>query len=166
MSVVTRAVRVDAPPAAVWKALADVGGIARWSPNVRASHSTSEHNGGIGATRHCDLRGGSVEERVVAWEEGRMLTIEIYDAVGAPARIARASVSFDVTPAGAGTLVSATIDYALKGGPLGSLMDALVGRRQFGQTAEQLLAGLGEHVQTGKQVDFGRRLTFEPVLAA
>ena len=51
------------------------------------------------------------------------------------------------------TEVVATIDYQLKGGPLGTLMDVAMARRQLGQGFTALLAGLKHHVETGETVD-------------
>lgn len=166
MSRIVRSIEIEAAPAQVWEVLADFGGIARWNPNVSTSHSTSATNGGVGATRHCDVKGGAIEERIVDWREGRSLTLEIYEAKGSPSALARATATFAVDPAEGGSAVTATLDYALKGGVLGALMNVVVARRQFARSFEQLLAGLRHHVATGEQIDYGRSLVFEPAVAA
>lgn len=93
MSAVVRRIEIEASPARVWEVLADFGNVYRWNPNVSASHSTSVASGGVGATRHCDLKGGSIEERIVEWRDGRSLTLEIYEAQGSPSRLSRATAS-------------------------------------------------------------------------
>lgn len=57
MSTLTKEIRIQAPKAAVWEVLADLGSISTWQPGVSASRSTSEEPGGEGATRHCDVVG-------------------------------------------------------------------------------------------------------------
>ena len=166
MSSITRSIQIESPAERVWGVLADFGNIYCWNPNVSTSHSTSATNEGVGASRHCDLRGGSIEERIVAWEDGRSLTIDIFDAQGSPSRLARATAKFTVEAANGRSIVTASLDYRLKGGLLGALMDALVARRQLASSFEQLLAGLRRHVTTGEQIDFGRTLVFTPAIAA
>lgn len=165
MSVIVRSIQLDASPARAWEALADFGGIARWNPNVSESRSTSAANGGVGATRHCDVKGGSIEERILDWQDGRSLVLEIYEAKGSPSAIKRAVATFTVDPAGRGSLVTATLDFKLKFGPLGAVMSALVARRQFARSFEQLLAGLQEHLATGEPIAYGRTLAFTPAAA-
>ena len=85
MTTITREVWIDAPHDKVWRILADFGGIYKYNPGVSNSHSTSSANEGVGATRHCDLLpAGSVEERIIAWNEGRDYKLEIYDGRGVP----------------------------------------------------------------------------------
>ena len=48
-------VTANAPKEAVWKILADFPNIANYTETVRSSHSTSENDFEIGATRHCEV---------------------------------------------------------------------------------------------------------------
>lgn len=74
MTGVSREVQLDAPKDKVWTTLVNLGAIQNYNPMVARSYYTSETRTGIGATRHCDFSPmGSVEERVVAWEEGKEL---------------------------------------------------------------------------------------------
>jgi uncharacterized protein YndB with AHSA1/START domain len=157
MSKVTRQVTINAPQEKVWEVLADVGGIYKWNPGVSYSHSTSENDQGEGATRHCDLQnaGGYLEEKVIGWREGEGYTIDVYES---SLPIKRNVVEFLVRPEGDGTLVKVTVDYELKYGPVGALIDTLIARRQYQKGFGELLAGLKYHVETGKEVGEGTKL--------
>ena len=144
-------VRIDAPKEKVWEVLADLGGIYKWNPGVSHSHSTSESSGGEGATRHCDLHNpkGYLEERAFHWRDGEGFKIDVYES-NFPIR--RNIVEFSVEADGSGTIVKVALDYALKFGLLGSLMDRLLLRRRFKKGMTDLLAGLKYHVETDKLV--------------
>jgi uncharacterized protein YndB with AHSA1/START domain len=69
---------IDAPPAAVWKVLADLEAVAAYNPGVERARYVSANREGIGASRVCDFRmGGSVTERVVEWRDGEAMTVEM-----------------------------------------------------------------------------------------
>lgn len=143
--------RIDASKEQVWEVLADLGSIAEWNPGVTASHSTSESPQGEGATRHCDVKGmggksAYLEERAFDWREGEGFKIDIYES-NLP--IKRNVVTFAIAESGGGTIVQVSPDYQLKFGPIGSLMDKLMVRRQFEESMERLLAGLRDHVESG-----------------
>lgn len=81
MNEITREVWIDTPRQKVWKVLADFGNVYLTSPNITKSYATSDQETGLGATRHCDLTlfGANLEERIVGWDEGHSLKIDIYD---------------------------------------------------------------------------------------
>ena len=163
MSKLTAQVKINAPAQNVWEVLADLGGIYKWNPGVSHSHSTSENSQGDGATRHCDLtQGGYLKEKAIDWREGDGYKIDVYES-NLP--IERNVVQFTVSPEGDGTLVSVTVDYRLKYGPVGALLDTLIVRRQYRKGFSGLLAGLKQYVETGKVVATPKELT-APVLAA
>lgn len=78
---VLREVQIDAPKDKVWSTLANLGTIQNYNPMVAKSYYTSEARTGVGASRHCDFSPmGSVGERIVAWEEEKAYSIEVYDS--------------------------------------------------------------------------------------
>ncbi len=148
MSKLTHQVTINAPVDKVWEVLADFGAIDKWAPPVSKSYSTTEANGGVGAGRHCDTSFGALKEQIVEWEEGRSFTIDGKTIL--PMKYARNG--FSVSPAGDGTVATAWIDFQMKFGPVGALLDKLVLRRQFRKVLTQGLAGLKYHVETGEVI--------------
>lgn len=150
MTTISASTRINAPKARVWEVLADLGGISKWNPGVARSYYTSEQTRGDGASRHCDLQPrGWLEERAFDWREGEGYTIDVYDS---DLPLERNRVRFTLSENGEATTVTVTADYKLKFGPLGALLDAVYGRRQFRRGFEGLLAGLKYHVETGELV--------------
>ena len=62
---------------ALWKILADFGGLAAWMPGVDACDVEGE---GVGAVRNVSLGGASVKERLEAFDDGaRSLSYCIFE---------------------------------------------------------------------------------------
>ena len=151
MTQVATEAHIDAPKEKVWEVLADLGGIDKWNPGVARSRWTSEQRQGIGASRHCDLQNpsGTLEERAIEWREGEGYTIDVYES----SLPLKNMVKFAISPEGDGTRVYVTVDYRLKYGPVGALLDVLFVRRQIQKGFDRLVAGLKYHVETGDPVD-------------
>ena len=151
MTQVAAEVHIDAPKEKVWAVLADLGGIDKWNPGVARSHWTSEQKQGVGASRHCDLQNpsGRLEERAIEWREGEGYTIDVYES----SFPMKNTVEFAIKPEGGGTRVYVTVNYRLKFGPVGALLDVLFVRRQIQKGFYNLLAGLKYFVETGDPVD-------------
>ena len=166
MTRLIREVRINAPREKVWEILADFGGVYKFNPNVPNSYCTSEANGGVGATRHCDLtfKGASIEERIVEWQEGQSYIIEIYAGKNTPPfKTARASIS--VRKDGPGSIVTGTFEYTMKYGPLGTLMNKLMVEPQFSKAWSRLFAGLKYYAETGEPVEVHTPVNLTAVVA-
>ena len=111
MPVVAARVKIGASTERVWDVLADFGGGSKTNPGVSTSHLTSEEPTGVGATRHCDLTfsGATTEERIVRWDEGKGLGIDIYDGKRLP--FSKATAEFNLEPDGEGSVLEATMAY-------------------------------------------------------
>ena len=154
MSTVKREVRIDAPYEKVWSTMANFGDIYTYNPGVPHSYLTSEQETGVGTTRHCDLAfaGASIEERILEWNEGDSYTLEIFDGKKLPP-VEYIRVTLAARPHGEGAIASTYMEYKLKYGPVGALMDRLMVHRQMAQGMEGLLAGLKFYSETGQPVD-------------
>ena len=88
--------------------------------------------------RACHFTDGmEVKERIVAWDEGKSLTIDIFEG-SMPLNCAKARL--DVKTVGPNkTEVSMTMGYEVKYGPLGKMMDLLMMKGQFTSMREKKL---------------------------
>lgn len=155
-------VRIEAPKERVWEVLSDLGSIYKWNPGITHSYTTSEAATGENAMRQCDLPGGGfLRERAFHWSEGEGFTIEIYET-SLPMK--ESFVDFRATAEGEATVVKLKMDYKLKFGPVGALLDAVFVGRQARNGMAELLGGLKEYVETGKQANASR--AEEPAAAA
>jgi len=149
MPSVSRSVVVNAPKQAVWDILADFGGVATWSPNVKHSATTNDVEPGVGCERECDVSGfGKVVERIHEWHEGDSLTIGV-DAVG-PMKSARST--FELSERDARTDVTVTFRFDTRFGPIGAFLGATIMRRKLNQQIALGLAGLKQYAETGTPI--------------
>ena len=160
-------VAIDATPAMVWAALADVGNVERWNPGVGSARVTSDRSHGVGVTRECVLSPmGTVQERIIAWTDGRLMTVEIYESKRVPAiRRALATIDLGLLHHGA-TQVRCRLEYEVGLGPLDRGLNGTLLRRLFTRTLIGMLAGLKHHVETGEHVSGLRSLPVTEVSAA
>ena len=158
----TTSVRIEAPKERVWEVLSNLGSIYKWNQGITHSYTTSDVATGEDATRHCDLAdGGFLSERAVNWSEDEGFTIDIYKT---SLPLKESFVDFRATPEGEATVVKLKMDYKLKFGPIGALLDAAFLGRQARKGMTELLGGLKDYVETGKQANPSR--AEEPAAAA
>lgn len=145
---------INAPQEQVWQVLSDFGGTYHWNPSVIESHTTTDESGGVGAGRKCDLGNGQwTEEEITDWKDGELMQATI---VNSNVPISTAVVTFNLIPnSDSSTRVKLHIDYKLKYGPVGVLMDLVMVRRMYRKTMSELLAGLKHHVETGEEIGIG-----------
>jgi uncharacterized membrane protein len=137
---------VSADHDTVWRALGDIGNIAAYNPGLKSSHYLDDERG-EGASRRCVVSENVVlDERVVAWEEGRSYTLELFNTT-AFAPWGEVVVSFEVSESDPEhTRVEQTISFSLKGGPLGRLVAPLM-RGQVENAVRANLSGLKKFVE-------------------
>ena len=151
MSQLSSKATVRAPLSRVWETIADVGTIAEWHPGVERSPVLSAHRTGLGAVRRVELYDGtsSVEE-VTSLDEGRSLTVTMSEH---SMPLSRGAATFEVEADGdERTLVTMTMDYEMKYGPLGWLMNAVMLRPIIGKLLASVLSGLDHHLVTGEHI--------------
>lgn len=108
----------DKSPEALWAVLADFPNIADWYGGLKSSVSTSAETQGVGATRHCELTPvGTIDERILDWEDGSRVRIAAEKYQKAP--IKRAVAEFTITPEGDETRLDLDFDFVAKGGVAG-----------------------------------------------
>ena len=151
MTRINTQIRINVSKEQVWKVIADFGGVVNFNPNISNSYSTSKENGGVGATRHCDLLPmGTVEERISDWKEGDEYSIEITDGKRiAPFKFAKGQISLKRD--GDQTLANINFDYQLKYGVIGALMNALIIKSRFNKAIHSLTDGLKYYAETGQR---------------
>ena len=142
---------IAAPRQVVWAALADIGSIHVWNPGVTDSHLTSQLDGALGATRHCDLGGRNyLDEEVVEFVAGESLTMRI-TKTNLPFQ--HADIRFRLESRGDSTTVTVSPLYKLKFGPIGALVDRLYVRRTYEKGMQSLLGGLKRHIEASEDID-------------
>jgi ribosome-associated toxin RatA of RatAB toxin-antitoxin module len=143
MTKFTKTIQVNSEKVKVWDILSNLGDVYKFNPNVSSSHYSTEKKEGIGAARVCELiPSGKILETVVYWEDGKGFSLDIEPIEKAPP-IKDFKGHFQIESLGANhTEVSATMDYKMKFGPLGYLMDLMMVKSKMEDNIDKLLNGL------------------------
>jgi ligand-binding SRPBCC domain-containing protein len=151
MTVLENSIRIDAPPEKVWSVLASLDTLAKYDPGVARSEIVSAVKEGPGAARRCDLKpGGWFNERVADWRPNEALSFELYECT---LPVQRLRHSYALVSEGGGTVVRQRMEYELKFGPVGKLLDALMVRRKWTAGIKGFLSGLKGYAEGQRSAD-------------
>ncbi len=147
MTTIHHEIKASCPPERIWALLSDLEAVQHYNPGVRGVAVQGARRTGVGAMRACDLGpNGRVVERVTHWEEGRAVGLEIAESDW-PIRFMRWVTR--VKPDGSGTRIEQDLEYRVKFGPAGWLLDRLVMKRKLTATLDEVLAALVKHAENG-----------------
>lgn len=140
MTIIRHDLRARCAPERVWALLADLEAVARYNPGVAGAAIRGAARTGVGAMRTCDLKPkGRVAERVTVWEEGSALGLEVAESDW-PIHFMRWVTR--VEPSEGGSRITQELEYQVKFGPLGWLLDRAVMERKLRGTLDEVLASL------------------------
>jgi ligand-binding SRPBCC domain-containing protein len=145
MTVLHNTIRISAPPEVVWQALTKLDALHLYDPGVKKAEIVSSTATGLGAERRCDLvPGGWFKERVAEWRPNETLAFELFECT-LPVR--RLRHRYALRADRGGTTVEQHMEYELKYGLVGRLMDAMLVRRKWDNGVKGFFAGLKAYVE-------------------
>jgi hypothetical protein len=145
MTTIRHEIRAECPPERLWALLSDLEAVARYNPAVRSARVRGGQQTGVGAERSCELLPkGTVVERVTHWEEGRAVGLEVAESDW-PVHYMRWVTRLE--PAPTGSVITQTLEYQVKFGPFGWLMDQLVMKRKLTTTLDSVFDSLVKHAE-------------------
>ena len=148
MTTIRHELQASCPPERVWSLLADLEAVQRFNPGVRSASIEGAQRTGVGARRACELLPrGRVVERVTHWDERRALGLEVAESDW-PVHFMRWVTRLE--PSGEATRITQVLEYQVKLGPLGWLLDRLVMRRKLRTSIDAVLAALVEQAEAGR----------------
>ncbi|MBT6441782.1 MAG: SRPBCC family protein [Alphaproteobacteria bacterium] len=154
MSIVTVRRHVAVEPEAAWAVLADFIHIDRFHPAVDTVKHLGGPTHGLGAARRCEFYDGKgISETVTNWVDGRSYSVELSE-MSMPLKRASATLAVGADSAG-GSVVSMTMDFTPKFGPIGMLMGAIMMRPMMRRMFETILKGFEHHAVTGELIGKG-----------
>lgn len=145
MTTIQHEVFASCRPERVWALLADLEAVQRYNPGVRRAAIEGSPRTGVGARRSCDLvPRGRVVERVTHWEDGRALGLEVAESDW-PIHFMRWVTRLEAHERG--TRITQSLEYQVKFGPLGWLLDHLVMRPKLTTTLDAVFAAIVRHAE-------------------
>lgn len=130
----------------VWDVLSNLERVAHYNPTVASARYVSEQKVGVGSARECQLKpSGLVKERVVAVEEGRSITMELYESDWP---VENMTWTTTIHPEGNATMVKQTMSYTPKG-LIGKIMNFLMMKKNIDKTVGDIFVSLKHYVEKG-----------------
>jgi len=150
MSHVQKSQVVNAPIAPTWAAVSRLGAVEEWHPNVARATVLTAHDSGIGASRQVEFQdGNSAVETVIEESELHFTKMEM----SASSPLSEIVVTIRTEERSADTTeVTFSVDYGMKYGPIGWMIDVGMMRRVFDKVFTAALGGLSYHLETGDLV--------------
>ena len=143
--------RVNIPAKKVWEVLDDFSSIARFSVAVEKSPLLEGKRSGVGTKRKCDFYdGSSVIEEIIDYQEGKGIQIELSE-YSMPLKSLHAEMKVEAID-GTTSDIFMSMDFVVKGGPLGWVMGFFMMRPMMKGVIKKTLTGLAYHSATGKLV--------------
>ena len=138
-------ITANCPPERVWAYLGDLEAVAKYNPTVKAATIRGPKRSGVGAVRACELAPkGHIVERVTHWEDGMAVGLEVSESDW-PIHFMRWVTRLEGH--GNATRITQNLEYRVKFGPLGWLLDNLVMRKKLTATLDQVFAALVRHAE-------------------
>jgi uncharacterized protein YndB with AHSA1/START domain len=135
MAVVKRSVQINASPEKTMELLSDASRWPDWYPGMTAVEIAApfpEEGGRVSFKVKSAGLSMPISETVLEYQPDRLQVLQMEGMLSGRAR-------WEVNPEGEGTRLTTTFDYALPGGVLGRMADALVARRMNAKSLEQAL---------------------------
>ena len=145
MTTIHHEIEAACPPERIWALLADLKAVERYNRGVKRAAIEGAQRSGVGAQRCCELvPQGRVVERVTHWEEGRALGLEVVESDW-PIHFMRWVTRIE--PNEGGTRITQSLEYSVKFGPLGWLLDRLVMKRKLTAALDDVFDSLAKHAE-------------------
>ncbi len=163
ITTIKREITIQLPKEKVWSLLADFGNVCHGHPKVSKSYVTSSITQGIGATRHCDftMMGASAEEKIVAWNEGQSMKIQVYQLKKMPG-IKDLSLELSIRENADDTVLTGHLNYTMKN-KFFDFMNNMVMKKMNAELIDGIMAGHKKYFETGEIVTEKTKLDLNKV---
>lgn len=135
MAIVQRNVQINASPRETMALLSDASRWPDWYPGmteVNIAAPFPEQGGKVAFKVKSAGMSMPVTETVLDYQPDKLQLLQMEGILSGRAR-------WEITPEGDGTRLTTTFDYALPGGVIGKLADALIVKRMNGKALEEAL---------------------------
>ena len=146
MATILNEITVNASIDKIWTMLTEVELLDQFDPTVKKSTALTQERSGLGAKRKVHMLDGKnwFEEKVTVFKPNEALTYQLTDC-SFPIEGLQHSYSFEKI--GNQTKVKQVMQYTVKFGLLGKLLDAIMIRKQTGNGIKKFFAGLKSYAE-------------------
>jgi ligand-binding SRPBCC domain-containing protein len=141
MATIKNEITINAPIEKIWSLLTDLEMLDKYDPTVKKATIISTEKTGIGAKRKVNMLDGKnwFDEKITVFNPNEDLTYQLTDCTF-PMKDLKHSYSFEKI--GNQTKVKQVMQYTVKFGLIGKLLDSLMIRKQSDAGIKKFFAGL------------------------
>ena len=149
MAIINNEIIINASLDKVWSILTDLELLDKYDPTVKKSTLISADKAGIGAKRKVNMLDGKnwFDEKVTVFKPNEALTYQLTDCTF-PMKDLKHSYSFEKL--GNQIKVKQVMEYTVKFGLLGKLLDSLMIRKQSDAGIKKFFAGLKNYAESNQ----------------
>lgn len=146
MATIHNEITINASIEKVWAMLTDLELLEQYDPTVKKSTLVSAEKTGLGAKRKVLMLDGKnwFDEKVTVYKTNEELTYQLTDC-SFPIKVLKHSYSFEKV--GNQTKVKQVMEYTVKFGLLGKLLDVLMIRKQSDSGIKKFFSGLKSYAE-------------------
>ncbi len=139
-------IQIDNSPSLVWKTLNEIEAVADYNPQVEKALCISNNKTGIGASRECTMKDGSkVKERITNIEPDNAITMELYES-NWPVKNMKWRTA--IADKNGGALVTQKLEYQVKFGAFGAILNALVLENKMNSTLQGVFESMKSYIES------------------
>lgn len=144
MTTLYNEITINAPVERIWNALSNIEELEKYDPTVKKSTAVSQMKSGTGAKRKVDMKDGKnwFDEQCTVWKPNEALTYEL-TACSFPVHTLKHSYSFEKV--NNQIKVKQVMEYQIKFGFFGKILDVLMIRKQSDTGIKKFFAGLKQY---------------------
>ena len=146
MATIQNEILVNAPIEKIWDALANIEMLDKYDPTVKTSIALSENKSGLNAKRKVQMLDGKnwFDEKVTVFKPNEALTYQLTDC-SFPIKGLQHSYSFEKI--GDQIKVKQVMQYSVRFGLFGKLLDAMMIRKQSDNGIKKFFLGLKSYTE-------------------
>ncbi len=143
-----RTLEIDARPEAIWSVLSRFMNIDEFAPQVKSVDALTRGQNGVRSKRRCHFENGtSLVEEVTDWQINRGYRVQLSDMSAMPLTEAHAAIAIEPLANNRSRVVW-SMDFQMKYGPLGWLLEQMLLKPMIGRVLDRNLKALAEKVQS------------------
>lgn len=146
MATIKNEITINAPIEKIWGLLTDLEMLDKYDPTVKRATLISTEKTGIGAKRKVNMLDGKnwFDEKIIVYKPNEDLTYQLTDCTF-PMKDLKHSYSFEKI--GNQTKVKQVMEYTVKFGLFGKLLDTLMIRKQSDSGIKKFFSGLKNYAE-------------------
>lgn len=146
MTKLVNEITINAPVEKIWHILSTPDVLEKYDPTVKTSKLISSEKTGAGAKRKVTMKDGKnwFEEKIIVWQPNEAIAYQLTDC-SFPINSLKHSYSFEQN--GNQTTIKQVMEYTVKFGLLGKLLDNLMIRKQTNTGIKKFFAGLKDYAE-------------------